>query len=157
MKMNDILNGILTATAGIAIFVKARTFPAIPGQRFGASFFPSVVGGTLVFAGLALAISSVLRKQTKPWLTVLSGMRSARGIVSFALIFASGLFYIFVSQYIGFIVTIFIIMFGLQLWFGGKWRSSLLAALGCSLGFYVVFAVVLRVPLQYTAIERFLF
>ena len=51
MKMNDILNGILTATAGIAIFVKARTFPAIPGQRFGASFFPGVVGGTLVLAG----------------------------------------------------------------------------------------------------------
>ena len=84
-------------------------------------------------------------------------MRSARGIMSFALIFASGLFYIFVSQYIGFIFTIFIIMFGLQLWFGGKWRSSLLAALGCSLGFYVVFAVVLRVPLQDTAIERLLF
>ena len=157
MKMNDILNGVLAATAGIAIFVKARTFPAIPGQRFGASFFPGVVGGTLVLAGLVLAISSVVRKQTKPWLTVLPAMRSARGIVSFALIFASGLFYIFVSQYIGFIVTIFIIMFGLQLWFGGTWRSALLAALGCSLGFYVVFAVVLRVPLQYTAIERLLF
>lgn len=157
MKMNDILNGVLTATAGIAIFVKARTFPAIPGQRFGASFFPGVVGGTLVLAGLVLAISSVVRKQTKPWLTVLPAMRSARGIVSFALIFASGLFYIFVSRYLGFIFTIFIIMFGLQLWFGRKWRTSLLAALGCSLGFYVVFAVVLRVPLQDTAIERLLF
>ena len=157
MKMNDILNGVLATTAGIAIFVKARTFPAIPGQRFGASFFPGVVGGTLVLAGLVLAISSVVRKQTKPWLTVLPAMRSARGIVSFALIFASGLFYIFVSQYIGFIFTIFIITFGLQLWFCGKWRSSLLAALGCSLGFYVVFAVVLRVPLQDTAIERLLF
>ena len=157
MKTNDIVNGVLTAAAGIAIFIKARTFPAIRGQRFGASFFPSVVGGALAIAGLVLAFSSVLRKKVKPWVSMSPEIQSPRGIVNFVLIFASGLFYIFVSQYIGFIVTIFIIVFFLQLRFGVKWLPSLFTALGCSFGFYAVFAVVLRVPLQYTVIERFLF
>ena len=157
MKTNDLVNGVLVMIAGIAIFAKARTFPVLPGQRFGASFFPSVVGGALALAGLALAVSSVLNAKLKPWVTILPGMKSPSGVINCMFVIGSGVFYVLVSGYLGFIATIFIVVFGLQLRLGAKSRSSFLVAIGCSVGFYVIFAVVLRVPLQYTVIERFLF
>jgi putative tricarboxylic transport membrane protein len=157
MKFSDVINGTLVMIAGIAIFLEARTFPAVPGQRFGASFFPSVVGGVLAFAGLALALSAVLRGEYKPYATAPEWIQSRKKLFSFILIILSVLFYIFAVEYIGFIVTIILIVFGLQVWLGAGKVRSMLVAIGSSLVFYMIFSVLLRVPLQSGIVERFIF
>ena len=143
--------------AGIAILLEARTFPALHGQRFGASFFPSVVGGVLALTGLALAAVAVIRGDSRPWMTLPDWMRSRTKVLSFLFVLVAALFYIAVSIHLGFIVTTCIIVFCLNLWLGGGKVESLAVALGSSVAFYVVFAVILRVPLHRGVIEHLIF
>ncbi len=157
MKFSDLVIGIVLVIAGVAILLEARTFPAVPGQRFGASFFPSVVGGALALAGLALALMAVFTKRVKPIANKPEWMSSPRRVASFVLVIVAVIFFILASQTIGFILTTFIVLTGLQVWLGFRTVPAILVAIGGSFGFYAIFSLLLRVPLQRGLIERLIF
>ena len=67
MQRHDRIIGLLLTLLGAAVFVSARSFPNVPGQKLGAATLPLVVATGLMVCGLAL---------------VARGWREARGVRS---------------------------------------------------------------------------
>jgi len=66
------------------------------------------------------------------------------------------LFYIFVSDWLGFIPTAFVLLFALFLWFRARPVVALPVATGMTLLMHWLFAGLMRVPLPRGLMESFL-
>jgi putative tricarboxylic transport membrane protein len=154
MRVSDVITGLILIIAGITIFLEAQSFPPVPGQRYGSDFFPSLVGVLMSISGLALALTTALKKQHKPWAKLPEWANTKHGLVSFILILASLVLYMLAAEWLGFWLTAFAVIFGLQLWMRARVITAFAVAVGASTVFYLVFAVLLRVPLQQGLIEQ---
>lgn len=56
MRKVDVAAGLLFAAFGAGVVVEAASIPPMIGQAYGPGFFPSLVGGGLVVAGLIIAL-----------------------------------------------------------------------------------------------------
>lgn len=54
MQRHDRIIGLLLTLLGAAVFVSARSFPNVPGQKLGAATLPLVVAAGLMICGVAL-------------------------------------------------------------------------------------------------------
>jgi putative tricarboxylic transport membrane protein len=145
MRVNDALTGAILFVFAIVLFAYARTFPAIPGQEYGAAVFPMTVA-------VGLASCSVL--------LMTSGIRNWNGAVAwndwarthhawFKLAAAFGLIlvYILAANAIGFVpMSIFILVVFFKL-MGVRWWIALAVALAVTLLIQQTFSGLLRVPL----------
>jgi len=148
MKLSDTGAGLLVLTLGGAVVLYARTFPPMPGQNVGPSFFPTCVGLGLVLVGLVLAAGG-LRPPRRAWLEIDDWVRSRRLTANFALVVADLVFYALAVDALGFFLTGFSFLAVLFVAFGQRLgRAGLLAAAATFVvhyGFYTV----LRVPLPW--------
>lgn len=146
MKLSDVIIGGLTIVGGAAILLEARTFPELRGQQYGSSFFPMVIGSSMVLCGLLMAGVSIRKGvgqlvELPPWLF------QRRPLINILLVIASLIFYIYASELLGFDVVSTLIILGLTLWFGVRFRAALPIALISTAIFHLVFGTLLRVPL----------
>ena len=156
MKVSDILTGILFIIAGGYVVFEAQGFPAISGQPYGSTFFPTLIGIGMVLGGLFLAITSAVKKKVRPLIIVPQWLKSVRGAGSFILIFATLGFYMIFVDRLGFCVTAFFMILVIQKWMGAKLLPALAISLIATAIFYTVFSVLLRVPLPPGLVERLL-
>src|SRR5215208_3327871 len=142
MRANDAVNGaILIIFAAIMIALTA-SFPAFPGQKYGPSLFPRLLGaGLIVWRGLQA------RRAGERWLTPDPWTADPGKRLSFALVLVAILFYILASETIGFILCAFVILAGLFLRFGERWIVALPVALATTVLIQYFFANLMRVPL----------
>jgi putative tricarboxylic transport membrane protein len=54
LQRHDRIIGLLLTLLGAAVFVSARSFPNVPGQKLGAATLPLVVAAGLMICGVAL-------------------------------------------------------------------------------------------------------
>ena len=144
---NDALFGVVFIGFGLAVVWYARGFPNLLNQQYGSSLFPSLIGAGFVGCGVILALSGIYRRMNgAPWMrwvkTPTSRLLDAAGVVG------GLLFYLLVSEKIGFLATSIIL---LTFWFvrfrcGGVAFSLMLA---CAVTFAVDYAFrkLLLVPL----------
>lgn len=59
MRNVDRWLGLALALLAGAVLWSARAFPAVPGQKVGAGFLPTLVGAGLLLCGLALIVRSL--------------------------------------------------------------------------------------------------
>lgn len=57
--MKDLVSGVIFISLGIAVWLLAREFPAVPGMQYGADLFPSLIAIGMTGGGLLLSISAV--------------------------------------------------------------------------------------------------
>jgi putative tricarboxylic transport membrane protein len=155
MKLNDLLAGLIFIVAGITIALEAQSFPALSGQPYGSTFFPTLIGSAMALGGGILSGGAVIRGKTLPLITLSPWLKSFRGIGSFLFILASLFFYMIFADRLGFCLTAFILIVVLQKWMGARWVPAVIIALAATAVFYVIFSVLLRVPLPYGVVERF--
>ena len=151
MKFNDRLIGALAMAGGTAVIAGTLDLRELPGQQFGSAFFPRIVGSALILTGLALIIFAT----RSPWVRV-SDMLRGRAALQVACTLAAVIFWVVVSPAVGFVPGTALVVFGLVLVAGGRVLPAVGTAIGAALLLYVIFGVLLRVPLPYGIVERLL-
>jgi putative tricarboxylic transport membrane protein len=64
LRANDILSGLALIVFSLAMITLTLTFPDFPGQKYGPSLFPRILGGGLILCGAALVRNGLAGQRT---------------------------------------------------------------------------------------------
>lgn len=146
MRFNDAVIGTaFLLLAGIMIAV-TFTFPPFPGQNYGPSLFPRIIGAGIIGCSLLLLLREWAGGRRR-WLVLESWTRQPARLASFALMLAAMLFYLLASEPLGFIPTAFLIQLVLFLWFGVRPLTAVIVAVVMTIAVQYFFGSLMRVPL----------
>ncbi|WP_299407037.1 tripartite tricarboxylate transporter TctB family protein [uncultured Roseobacter sp.] len=151
MQFSNRFIGIVALIGAAAIVYGTFGFRAVPGQQFGAGFFPRITAGCLALTGCAMILSSGPR----PWMTVPEWMRTAQAFKVAALPLG-GIAWVLIAPFLGFILTTALLILTLVILMRGHLLIGLGVAVGLSLLLHVVFSVLLRIPLPFGVVEGWL-
>ena len=158
MRVNDAVIGAVLVIFALAMIWHTRTFPEMPGQDYGPALFPVLIGIGFIITGAILIIGGIARRRTEPELGGTAWLRSPYHIASFLAIVGGLIVYILVSNWLGFIPTAFLLLFGwLVLLRRGKALSSLVIAAAVTLAVNYIFANLLLVPLPLGLLQEILY
>lgn len=151
MKVNDAVPGTILIVFGAGVFQQTFGFPPMPGQDYGSRLFPQVIAILMALCGLLLIAKGIRTRHEGPVLVLSDWMRSPAHLLNFLLLIALLLFYIFVAQSLGFILTAFIILAVLLVRLRGPAHlaSSVIIAALTSVIMQLFFGQLLRVPLPW--------
>jgi putative tricarboxylic transport membrane protein len=105
MRIHDSLLAVLLIALAVAIAVHARGFPPMPGQGFGPAFFPTLIAAGLLLAALVMLGSVWRRGRAGPPIELDDWVRSPRKLVEMLLLVGGVLFYILLSEPLGYFLT----------------------------------------------------
>ena len=130
-------------------------FPAMPGQKFGAAWFPGAIAIGLAACGVALAVSGT--RQRGPWCALPDWVRRPRSRAGVAAVLAGLVFYILLADRLGFHATgVLILAFWMRV-LGASWRVTIPVAVIATLAMHFAFYKGLRVPLPWGLLEQWAF
>lgn len=152
MRIHDALSGLLLALLAVAILITVSQYPPIPGQNVGPSAFPGLVAILLLGCSLLLIWRGV-RGERRPLVALGDWTKSTPHMVNFLLVIASLLFYIFCSEFLGFIMTGTAILAVLFYVLGVRTLLILPTAIVATLVIHTVFYKFLRVPLPWGLLQ----
>ncbi len=136
------LPGLVVGLLGVSAILGARSFPSPPGQLYGPAMFPTVIGVGLMVCGLAIAMRQA------PTTSSL-GEPDAPGGRRAALIYAMAPAVILILfETLGWPLICAAMVAGLLMLAGAKPLNATLVGCGIAVFTWVVFAMVLRVPLS---------
>ena len=157
MKLNDAVWGALFALLSAALLVHIRNFPTIPGQNVGPALFPGTIAvGLAVCAALLIIKGLAARRlggERARWGALDAWVHSRRHVVGFALIIAVNVFYIFVVDKLGFIITGSVYLLVLFLAFGVRVKAAVPIAILVTVGMHYAFYKLLKVPLPWGLLQ----
>jgi putative tricarboxylic transport membrane protein len=155
MKLNDAVFGLLLLALGVTVLVSVQAFPNIPGQKVGPGLFPGLIATGLCVGGLLLLAQGLRERASVPWIALQSWVRSPRHLLSFALLVASVLFYMLVSEKLGFVPTAIVVLTALFHVLRVPLAKSVLFAVLATLLIHFAFYKMLRVPLPWGVLADF--
>ena len=148
MRANDALSGLVLIVLAAAMIVITLSFPAFPGQRYGPSLFPRILGTGIIVCGAILVWNGIAeRRRGAPWLAIAPWMSDPWRLGSFLLVLISLVAYILVSETVGFIPLAIVFLGGLFFWLGVRPLNAIIIALAATFAFHWFFSSMLRVPL----------
>jgi putative tricarboxylic transport membrane protein len=156
VKFNDAISGAVLLALALAILVNVQSFPHIPGQNIGPGAFPGLLA--VLLAGCAIAlIARGLRDKVahEAWIAPGGWLRSWPHVRGFLVTVGSLLFYIVLSDKLGFIVCATAILCAMFLTLGVRRRLILPIAIGVTLVIHTIFYKGLRVPLPWGVLMPF--
>lgn len=158
MKFNDAIPGALFLVLGISTFVYAGGFTRFPGIPYGPGLFPRIIAVMMGGGGLMLMLSGLRAADRAPWITLADWARNPRSYVLFFSVIGAVLFYIVLSGTLGFLLCGSLMLTGLLTVTRGYGSvvSSAVIAVVVTILIHLVFAEMLRVPLPFGVIERWL-
>jgi putative tricarboxylic transport membrane protein len=157
VKFNDSISGAFFIVCAAFIFIFTRGFTVMHGQAYSAAFFPRSIAVIMALLGTILIVQGLRQRGTEPWAEALDWMRSTRHIANFALVIGALVFYILVSDALGFVITASLILFALLFWLRGRafWLSSLGIAVVSTIVLQQFFGQFLRVPLPWGILQAY--
>jgi putative tricarboxylic transport membrane protein len=153
MRLNDAIFGVLLIVFAIAEIAYTRTFPSLHGQAYGPDLFPILIGVGFLITGAILTFQGLAQRAVQPLVETGAWAADRRNVVNFALVLLALLFYIAASDWLGFILTAFVIMLVLLKSFGSGMVAALVIAALTTLGIHTLFARVLLVPLPWGVLQ----
>ena len=146
MKINDKIFGILLICFAVFVWMYSMTLPSLPGQKYGAGFFPAFTSIFIFGCGVLLFIRGL--KQEKGWLVVLGEWtKSPKLVYNICLIPGSLVFYMLVSNLLGFIVTVIVMLTFTIWWLRGHLLSAFVVSVASAVSVYAFFSKLMLVPL----------
>jgi putative tricarboxylic transport membrane protein len=149
MKINNVLSGLLIGSFGAAIYLHARSFPPMPGQNVGPNMFPQLIATGLMVCAMILVFRGLKTLATEGWISLPDWLGQRRIALGFLLIPLVLVFYVAVSESLGFIPTAVILLMTLFLVFKVRLRTALIVAMLGSLCIHTLFYKLLKVPLPW--------
>ena len=153
MKVNDAVVGAFLIALAVAILVHIQAYPLIPGQKYGAALFPGVIAVGFLITGALLVARGV--RQGLPLITLGAWLRSPTLAANFLAICAVLVFYVVAVDALGFVLTGTTCLGALFLKFGVKPGRAIVIAVVATLVIHTLFYKLLRVPLPWGVLERF--
>jgi putative tricarboxylic transport membrane protein len=145
MRINDAVTGGVLLVFAVAVFLYARTLPALPGQQYGAAVFPMLIACGLGGCGALLIVSGLRHWQGA--VTWGAWARSPRAWRNLAVTVGLVVFYILAARPLGFIPVSIVILLVLCILLGTRWWLAAAVAAVATLGIYKSFTDLLLVPL----------
>ena len=149
MKLNDAVFGLLLVALGITVLAVVQAFPTIPGQRVGPALFPGLIAAGLCVGGLILLVRGWRARATEPWLVLEDWVGSPRHRLAFVVLVGSVVFYMALSQRLGFVLCSTAVLSALFRVLGLSIARSLSTAVVATLVIHYAFYKLLRVPLPW--------
>lgn len=148
MRANDAISGLVLIVISTFMIYLTLDFPAFPGQKYGPSLFPRILGAALILCGLILVLRGLsARRAGEAWIAFADWTGEPRRVASFLLLPAAVVLYILLSEPIGFIPVAFAILIFLFLWFRARLLVALPVAVVATWVVHWFFATMMRVPL----------
>jgi len=155
MRFNDAVFGVILIVFAIAVSAYTTTFPSLYGQEYGPDLFPLIIASGLALCGVILIMRGLAQRRAVP-LVQMGEWASDRGIVlNVALLIGAMIFYILFSEWLGFVITSFLILTILLVRLGSGALVSIAIAVVTTLLIHSVFAKVLLVPLPWGILQPF--
>ena len=152
MRIHDALTGFVLAFLAVAVLITVSQYPPIPGQNVGPAAFPALLALLLLGCSLLL-IWRGFRGQRQALVSFGAWTRSLPHVVNFLLVIGALLFYVFCSNYLGFIISSILILSALFLSLGVRILLILPVAVGVTLLIHTIFYKFLRVPLPWGLLQ----
>ncbi|MBR3189809.1 tripartite tricarboxylate transporter TctB family protein [Bosea sp. (in: a-proteobacteria)] len=148
MRFNDAAVGFVFILIAAAMIAMTFSFPAFPGQQYGPSLFPRIIGAGIIGCS-ALLIVRGFREHAAGgrWLQREDWTGVPRRVASFALMLGAMAFYVVASEPLGFIPCAFLIQLVLFLWFGVRPVTAVVVAVVVTGLVHWFFSSLMRVPL----------
>ncbi len=145
VRIADAATGVLCILVALAAGIVAWSFPAIPGQEYGAATFPVVIASGLGICGAVLLGRAVLRLGPDAGsLGIPAGtLWKGAAVVGLALV------YVFAAEPIGFVPVMAVVLLGALLLYGTRVAIAVPVAILATLLVHFVFYKLLRVPLPW--------
>jgi putative tricarboxylic transport membrane protein len=148
MRVNDLITGALLIALSVAMIAYTATFPPFPGQKYGPSLFPRILGAGLVICGLLLMVRGKQALAAGGGLGAIDdSYRTMQGWSGVAMIIGVIAAYILLSDRVGFVPVAFIGVGLLLWWFGVGPIKAAVIALIAILVIDWFFGWLFRVPL----------
>jgi len=147
MRVSNTTIGLGLIIFAIAVLFYTRTFPTLEKGYPGPSLFPNVLAVLFIISGITLVVQGV-RSGERILRFDTSGITGS-GLINILLALGSIVFYIYLSEFLGFQITSFILLFGLMKWLRVSTPWSLVTACGVTLAIYALFAKILLVALPW--------
>jgi putative tricarboxylic transport membrane protein len=148
MRVNDLISGALIIVLAAVMIAYTTTFPPFPGQKYGPSLFPRIIGGGLILCGILLMLRG--RRQLAAG-AELAGIDDAykpvKGWASVVMILGVITGYIAFSTSLGFVPVAVVGVLALLWWFGVSLPRAALISLIAVLVVDWFFGWLFRVPL----------
>ena len=149
MKFNDAVFGLILLALGVLVLAVVRSYPPIPGQQVGPALFPGLIAVGLCIGGAMLLAKGWRERQAVAWVRLGDWTASPRHMLAAALVVGAVLFYIFASEWLGFLPTAAISLLALMLAMRVPPGRAVLVALIATLLIHAAFYKLLRVPLPW--------
>jgi putative tricarboxylic transport membrane protein len=148
MRINDLVSGALLIVLAAAMIAYTTTFPPFPGQKYGPSLFPRIIGSGLIICGLLLMVRGRGQLAAGAPLAALDdSYRPVKGWASVVVILGVIIAYIAFSNALGFVPTAFTGILLLLWWFGVSLPRAILIGVIAVLAIDWFFGWLFRVPL----------
>ena len=149
MRINDAILGAVLLAFSLVVGLYARTFPAIPGQEYGASVFPTWISIALGLCSIVLIAGGMRQWAETGAVSLEPWARSGHHLRALVITIALVVFYILASTPLGFIPTAFISLAILFVVLGVKPLLVPVLAAGVTMVMHYGFYSLLRVPLPW--------
>jgi len=149
------LIGAALAALGAVVLWHIQGYPAMPGQKFGAAWFPGLIAVGLIVCGALLALQTA--RNGAPLFAAQAWMRSPRAVTGVISVIAGLLFYVLAADALGFYLTALLVLVIWMRVLGASWRLTLPVALIATVAIHLSFYKLLRIPLPWGIFERFAF
>jgi putative tricarboxylic transport membrane protein len=153
MKLNDAILGLIIAALGAAVLIAIRGYPNIPGQPVGPALFPGLIAAGLCIGGVVLIARGWMERAGQPWVVWDDWVRSPRHLLALAVLLGAILFYILVSEWLGFLPTAVLILLALFLVLEVPPTRAVLVAVIATFVIHFAFYKLLRVPLPWGVLK----
>ncbi len=158
MKLNDAVWGALFLLFGAVVLVHVQSFPKIPGQQVGPALFPGIVAAGLAICGLLLVLKGLAARRVaegpgRAWASFEPWVGQRRYVTALLATIGVNVFYIYVVDRLGFIVTATIYLLILFWAFRVSRKWMLPIALVATLVIHYAFYKLLKVPLPWGMLQ----
>jgi len=155
LKINDALTGALLVVLGLAVLWQIQSYPAMPGQKYGAALFPGLIAAGLVVCGALLALRGA--KSGAAWVALDAWMTRARPMAGFLCVLIGLALYVVLADPLGFHLTGFLLLLAWTLVLGARPAVAVPVAILAPILIHLAFYKLLRIPLPWGVLQRFAF
>ncbi|MGD8291218.1 MAG: tripartite tricarboxylate transporter TctB family protein [Desulfobacterales bacterium] len=147
MRVSNTAIGLFLIVFAAAVLWHVQSFPTLDNGYPGPALFPSVLAVLFIFCGAGLIFQGI--RQRENLLKFDIGGLTLSGFLNIIFVLGAIICYIFLAEYIGFLIFSFAVLLALMKWLKVKTLSSILMALSVTFVIYLLFAKMLLVPLPW--------
>lgn len=153
MRLSDRMLGAALIVVALALGIYSQTFPAIPGQQYGAAAFPTAIAVALGGCGFILLVRG-LRAAREPLITRSEWTRTPGALLAVLVTILGVIAYILLARPVGFAPVMAAVLAVVLATLRVPWWQTAIVAVGTTLVIDFVFRSLLLVPLPFGIVPR---